>query len=361
MRAASWCCRAASTRTCTCQTRRAQRRRTGVGRRLHLGLGRGAGRRHHDRRQHDVRRERRIAARGARPATPKLAERRRSRTYFCTRCSAAPTPQPGRDPATARDDGCSSIKVFLISPTFDRDVGGYVEAIRRRRAERPDQHAALRGRTAHRHATGDSSSAGETSLCATSAPAGPWWRRWWRRSGPWPSPSDRRARLHRAPVQSSGRSTVCAEARARGVPVYVETRPLYLHLTSELLDGPEPGRFVGQPPLREAVDVQALWAGLASGEVDTVCTDHAPWSLAAKLDRGPHHRAPASWRREPATAAADAVLRGRSQWPHLAPTTGRADQLERRAAVRPLPAQGRAGRRQRRGPGAFSTRSASAR
>ena len=31
------------------------------------------------------------------------------------------------------------------------------------------------------------------------------------------------------------------------------------------------------------VDVQALWAGLASGEVDTVCTDHAPWSLAAKL------------------------------------------------------------------------------
>ena len=28
----------------------------------------------------------------------------------------------------------------------------------------------------------------------------------------------------------------------------------------------------------------ALWAGLAQGLVDTVCTDHAPWSLQAKLD-----------------------------------------------------------------------------
>jgi dihydropyrimidinase len=77
---------------------------------------------------------------------------------------------------------------------------------------------------------------------------------------------------------------VCAEARARGLPVYVETRPLYLHLDSSVFDGPEPGRYVGQPPLREPSDVAALWSGLASGLIDTVCTDHAPWSLAAKLD-----------------------------------------------------------------------------
>jgi dihydropyrimidinase len=30
--------------------------------------------------------------------------------------------------------------------------------------------------------------------------------------------------------------------------------------------------------------VGALWAGLRGGPIDTVCTDHAPWSLAAKLD-----------------------------------------------------------------------------
>src|SRR5207302_895039 len=75
-----------------------------------------------------------------------------------------------------------------------------------------------------------------------------------------------------------------ADARSRGVPVFVETRPLYLHLTDEVFDQPDCGRFVGQPPLRGVADVQALWAGLTNGLIHTVCTDHAPWSLAAKLD-----------------------------------------------------------------------------
>src|SRR5207302_1544798 len=61
-------------------------------------------------------------------------------------------------------------------------------------------------------------------------------------------------------------------------------QPLYLHLTESIFDDPECGRFVGQPPLRSASDVAALWAGLRSGAIDTVCTDHAPWSLQAKLD-----------------------------------------------------------------------------
>jgi dihydropyrimidinase len=77
---------------------------------------------------------------------------------------------------------------------------------------------------------------------------------------------------------------VCAEARARGIPVHVETRPLYLHLTAERLLEPDGARYVGQPPLRELADTAALWAGIRDGVVDTVCTDHAPWSLEAKLD-----------------------------------------------------------------------------
>ncbi|MCA1648062.1 MAG: amidohydrolase family protein, partial [Chloroflexi bacterium] len=84
---------------------------------------------------------------------------------------------------------------------------------------------------------------------------------------------------------SSARAlAVCAEAKARGLPVYAETRPLYLHLTEAVFDEPDCGRFVGQPPLRSAADVAALWTGLGQGVIDTVCTDHAPWSLAAKLD-----------------------------------------------------------------------------
>jgi len=77
---------------------------------------------------------------------------------------------------------------------------------------------------------------------------------------------------------------VCAEAQSRGLPVYVETRPLYLHLTSESLAQPDGAKYVGQPPLRERTDVDALWAGIRQGVVQTVCTDHAPWSLRAKLD-----------------------------------------------------------------------------
>jgi len=77
---------------------------------------------------------------------------------------------------------------------------------------------------------------------------------------------------------------VCAEAQARGVPVYVETRPFYLHLTRERLEEPDGAKYVGQPPLRAQSDVDALWAGIQAGTVHTVCTDHAPWSLAAKLD-----------------------------------------------------------------------------
>jgi len=72
--------------------------------------------------------------------------------------------------------------------------------------------------------------------------------------------------------------------RARGLPVFVETRPLYLYLTSGALAGPQGGRFIGAPPLREPDDQAALWAGLADGSVDTLGSDHAPWSLRDKTD-----------------------------------------------------------------------------
>jgi dihydropyrimidinase len=76
----------------------------------------------------------------------------------------------------------------------------------------------------------------------------------------------------------------CRQARAAGLPVFVETRPLYLHLTRERFAEPDAAKYVGAPPLREQADRDALWRGLAAGEVDTVCSDHAPWTLGAKLD-----------------------------------------------------------------------------
>jgi len=85
-------------------------------------------------------------------------------------------------------------------------------------------------------------------------------------------------------VSSERALDVCMEAQSRSLPVYVETRPLYLHLTADRFEDEDGAKYVGQPPLREGSDLEALWAGIRQGSVHTLCTDHAPWSLAAKLD-----------------------------------------------------------------------------
>ena len=77
---------------------------------------------------------------------------------------------------------------------------------------------------------------------------------------------------------------VCKEAQKRGLPVYVETRPIYLYLTRERFLDPDGAIYVGQPPLREGPDVAALWAGLAQGTIHVLATDHAPWTREQKLD-----------------------------------------------------------------------------
>jgi dihydropyrimidinase len=77
---------------------------------------------------------------------------------------------------------------------------------------------------------------------------------------------------------------VCTDAQSRGLPVFVETRPLYLYLTNNRFKDKDGAKYVGQPPLREQHDVDALWDGIQQGAIHTVCTDHAPWMLADKLD-----------------------------------------------------------------------------
>jgi len=76
----------------------------------------------------------------------------------------------------------------------------------------------------------------------------------------------------------------CHDGRRRGVPIYVETRPIYLHLTRQRFEQEDGAKYAGAPPLREQSDVDALWAGLQFGNIDTLATDHAPWMLAEKLD-----------------------------------------------------------------------------
>ena len=84
---------------------------------------------------------------------------------------------------------------------------------------------------------------------------------------------------------SSARAlAACVAARAEGLPLFVETRPLYLHMTSERYHGHDGPLYVAQPPLREAADQEALWRGLSDGSIDTVASDHAPWTRELKMD-----------------------------------------------------------------------------
>ncbi len=55
-------------------------------------------------------------------------------------------------------------------------------------------------------------------------------------------------------------------------------------MTSERYQDAEGPLHVGQPPLRRASDVAALWHGLARGAIHTIGTDHAPWTREQKLD-----------------------------------------------------------------------------
>jgi len=96
-------------------------------------------------------------------------------------------------------------------------------------------------------------------------------------------------RATRAPTYivhlSSARAlAACAAARAEGLPIFVETRPLYLHLTAERYRGRDGPLYVAMPPLRERADQDALWRGLGDGSIDTIASDHAPWTRELKLD-----------------------------------------------------------------------------
>ncbi|HXJ22095.1 MAG TPA: amidohydrolase family protein [Polyangia bacterium] len=85
-------------------------------------------------------------------------------------------------------------------------------------------------------------------------------------------------------VSSAAALAACAAARAEGLPLFVETRPLYLYLTEDEYRRPDGPLFVAQPPLRRTADCEALWRGLTDGTIDTLASDHAPWTRALKLD-----------------------------------------------------------------------------
>jgi allantoinase len=118
------------------------------------------------------------------------------------------------------------------------------------------------------------------------------------------------AKLHIVHVSSGRGVALAAEARAHGTDVSIETCPHYLFFTEDDLE--RLGAVAKcAPPLRDAVEQDALWAQLLTGAVDIVASDHSPappemksgdfakaWggiagvqsTLAVLLDRGHHRR-----------------------------------------------------------------------
>jgi dihydropyrimidinase len=196
---------------------------------------------------------------------------------------ADPTPQALAELPRLAADGHTSLKLFMVSDTFEANAAAMTEAVRI-----AGQHGVLT--LVHCEDGALVRAAGEQLVAQGRGGLASW-----AQSRP---EYAERAAVERAVAicEATGSpvyivhlsSRVALESarrgQARGLPVFVETRPLYLYLTSAVLGEPQGGKYIGAPPLREAGDVQALWAGLADGSVHTLGSDHAPWTLADKVD-----------------------------------------------------------------------------
>jgi len=72
--------------------------------------------------------------------------------------------------------------------------------------------------------------------------------------------------------------------RERGLPIFAETCPQYLLLDETRYN--EPGdeglKYILSPPLRTRADIESLWEGVADGAIQTIGTDHAPFTFEVK-------------------------------------------------------------------------------
>ena len=85
-------------------------------------------------------------------------------------------------------------------------------------------------------------------------------------------------------VSTAESLTYIGEAQQRGQKVYAETCPHYLLFDDAKYKGEfrETAPFVMSPPLRKKADNEALWKAMANNTVQTIGTDHCPFTMAQK-------------------------------------------------------------------------------
>jgi dihydropyrimidinase len=78
-------------------------------------------------------------------------------------------------------------------------------------------------------------------------------------------------------------------AKARGVPVYAETCPQYLFLSSDDLDTHDMSgaKCVCTPPPKHKDNQQHIWRGVLDGTLDCFTSDHSPIRYTDKIAGGP--------------------------------------------------------------------------
>jgi allantoinase len=87
--------------------------------------------------------------------------------------------------------------------------------------------------------------------------------------------------VHIVHLSSSDALPMIEDARARGLPLTVETCPHYLYFAGdEIPDGAT--EFKCAPPIREPENRQRLWEALGNGLIDAVVSDHSPSPPAMK-------------------------------------------------------------------------------
>ncbi len=171
------------------------------------------------------------------------------------------------------DTGQTSVKVFMARPDFDDNIRGYLALLDAAGeagiltmvhcedgpiVDRAVEKLTAEGRTSLRYYPDSRPAIAEVVATqravamveATGAP------------------------IYIVHMSSEGALRVAQQAQARGLPVYVETRSIYLHFTRERFDGPDRERYRSAPPLRTARDQDALWTGIADGSIHVLATDH---------------------------------------------------------------------------------------
>jgi allantoinase len=90
--------------------------------------------------------------------------------------------------------------------------------------------------------------------------------------------------IHVVHLASAAALPLLAGARARGLPITVETCTHYLWFAAEEIpDGATEHKCA--PPIRRAENREALWNALESGTIDMVTTDHSPCIPSMKQSR----------------------------------------------------------------------------